>query len=425
MIGLTGKIKNVEESCQGKDAPSFGSLVAFLFKLGLISFGGPAGQVAILREELVVRRRWMSTEDFAAGLNFCLLLPGPEAHQLAIYSGWKLHGTRGAIAAALLFVLPSALLLWGLSVLYVNYGQQTWAHTILETLRPAVLAIIVAALIRMAMHHLNGTREWVLAVAAFGAMFHFGVAFPWIVLTTLGLGALRRMPQAATPAVAPLPEQGVAWRPVGIALALWAAPIAALAFIPGIPDVLAPIGLFFSKAALVTFGGAYAVLPYVTEHAVMTAKWLSPGAMMDGLALAEPTPGPLIIVLQFVGFLAGWNDPSPWSPLVTATCGAILATWVTFLPSFIFILIGAPYIARISRNPRARSMLATVSAAVVGVIANLAAWFATGLFAPGSDWVLNGAIAVGAFWLLTFRQWSIPVVVIAAAAAGCARAFWL
>jgi chromate transporter len=409
----------MHEPCQEK--AGLKEVIRFFAKLGLVSFGGPAGQIAMLREELVERRRWLDADEFSRGLNFCLLLPGPEAHQLAIYSGWKMQGLRGAIAAAVLFVLPAALLLWVLSVLYAFYGKLDAVQTVFGLLRPAVLAIIIAALVRMARHHLEDLRAWMLAAGAFVAMYFFAVPFPWIVIFALGLGLVARTRKTDTPAAAARSEK-VHWRAIALLAALWMAPIALAAAIFGTSSILAALGLFFSKTALVTFGGAYAVLPYVAQHAVGEG-WLSAQAMQDGLALAETTPGPLVIVLQFAGFFAGWNNAAPLSPLVMATLGAAMTTWVTFLPSLVFILIGAPYIDRMTRSPRASAVLAATGAMVVGVIASLAAWFATGVFAPGEDRVVSAVVAGVSLWLLVGRGWSIPSVVGMAAAAGLLKAF--
>jgi chromate transporter len=404
----------MHEPCQEK--AGLKEVIRFFAWLGLISFGGPAGQISILREELVERRKWLAAGEFARGLNFCLLLPGPEAHQLAIYSGWKMQGLRGAVAAAVLFVLPAALLLWVLSALYAIYGQLESVQTVFGLLRPAVLAIIIAALVRMARHHLEDLRAWMLAAGAFVAIFFFAVPFPWIVIFALGLGLVARTQKTDAPAIA-LQSEKVRWSAVALLIALWMAPIVLAAAIFGSGNILSSLGLFFSKTALVTFGGAYAVLPYVAQHAV-GEEWLSSQAMQDGLALAETTPGPLVIVLQFAGFFAGWNNATPLPPLAMATLGAAMTTWVTFLPSLIFILVGAPYVDRLTQSPRATAVLSTMGAMVVGVIASLAAWFATGVFAPGEDRVVSAVMAGVSLWLLVGRGWSIPSVVGIAAAAG-------
>ena len=412
----------MQESCQEK-AADWPSAVRFFARLGWISFGGPAGQIAILREELVERRKWMSPHEFSSGLNFCLLLPGPEAHQLVIYSGWKLHGVRGALVAGALFVLPAILLLWLAAALYAVYGQLNWAQTLFGTVRPAVLAIIIAALVRMARHHLPDTRSWLLAAAAFAAMFFYHVPFPWIVLAALGLGTVKHLTSPTiAPVTAPGPLPAMPWRTIGLGLLAWFAPMLLAALMFGGDNLLVSLGFFFSKVSVVTFGGAYAVLPYVADHAVNQAGWLSATAMKDGLALAETLPGPLVKVLQFAGFLAGWNNPSPLGPWTMATLGALLTSWVTFVPSFLFILAGAPFIERLSHRPRAQTILATMTATVIGVIANLAAWFAAGIFSPDQPALLHAIIAGVTLWLLVGRKWSVPAVVGLAATAGLLRA---
>jgi chromate transporter len=410
-------------NCQEKAASDWPEARRFFARLGWISFGGPAGQIAILREELVERKRWLTPHEFSAGLNFSMLLPGPEAHQLVIYSGWKLHGLRGAIAAGALFVLPAMLLLWAAAALYTVYGQLAWVQTLFGTVRPAVLAIILAALVRMARHHLPDVRAWLLAAGAFVAMFLFQVPFPWIVLAALGLGAVKHLTSSrAAAGTAAAPRPPVPWRVIGLGVLAWFAPVVLAAAVFGWDSLLASLGFFFSKVAVVTFGGAYAVLPYVADHAVNGAGWLSAAAMKDGLALAETLPGPLVKVLQFVGFLAGWNNPGPLPPWAMATLGAFITSWVTFVPSFIFILAGAPFVERLADSPRARLVLETVTAAVIGVIANLAAWFATGVFASDQPAVLHAVIAGVSLWLVVGRNWSIPAVVGMTAAAGLLRA---
>lgn len=411
------------ENCQAK-AAAWPAARRFFARLGWISFGGPAGQIAILREELVERRRWLTPREFSAGLNFSLLLPGPEAHQLVIYCGWKLHGLRGAAAAGALFVLPAVLLLWVAAALYAVFGQLEWVQTVFGTVRPAVLAIIIAALVRMARHHLHGTRDWLLAAGAFVVMFFYGVPFPWIVVAALGLGAVKHLSSPAPPRgeSGRSPSTKVPWRVIAVGLLAWWAPVALAVLVFGWDSLLASLGFFFSKVAVVTFGGAYAVLPYVADHAVNGAGWLSATAMKDGLALAEALPGPLVKVLQFAGFLAGWNNASPLSPWVMATLGALLTSWVTFVPSFLFILAGAPFVERMAASPRAKTTLDSVTAAVIGVIANLAAWFAAGVFAPDQPALLHAVVAGASLWLLVGRGWPVPAVVGVAAVAGFLRA---
>lgn len=418
----------MDDRCQEKAVKDSAALWRFFVRMGWISFGGPAGQIAILREEIVERRRWLSPQEFNAGLNLSLLLPGPEAHQLIIYSGWKLLGLRGALGAGTLFVLPGCIMVTLLAALYAAYGTLPWVQTIFSTLRPAVLAIILAALFRMGRHHLQDTRSWVIAVGAFVAMLVYQVPFPWIVVTALGLGLVKQM-RSTTSAPVPMPTRPAPspvtpWRILVIGMVVWLAPLilAALAFGPD--NVLVSLGWFFSKVAVVTFGGAYAVLPYVAEHAVHQAGWLSPLAMKDGLALAETLPGPLVKVLTFVGYLGGITQAAPWPPLAIGIAGAAMTTWATFVPSFIFILFAAPYVNRLAQSPRAQTTLETLGAAVIGVIANLAAWFGAGLFAEAQPIMLNLTICLVSLWLLIKRRWTIPAVVGLIAAAGSVRAFF-
>lgn len=414
----------MSDRCQEKAESEHSSLWRFFVRLGWISFGGPAGQIAIVREELVERRRLLSPREFSAGLNLSLLLPGPEAHQLIIYSGWKLQGWRGALGAGVLFVLPGFLLVTLLAALYASYGSLTWVQTIFGTVRPAVLAIIIAALFRMGHHHLHGARGWILATAAFIAMFFYQVPFPWIILAALGLGLVKnlRSPANVSAPAAPWPRIAAQWRVIVIGTLVWLAPVilAALAFGP--ENILVSLGLFFSKVAVVTFGGAYAVLPYVADHSVQQAGWLSAAAMKDGLALAETLPGPLVKVLSFVGYLAASAQQTPWPSWVMGVAGASITAWVTFVPSFIFILFAAPFVERLTHSPRAQAALDTVTAAVIGVIANLAAWFGAGLFTAGEPILLYATIGTVSLWLLVGRKWTIPAVVGVAAAAGVLRA---
>ena len=415
----------MQDHCQEKVVPDWKEARRFFARLGWISFGGPAGQIAILREELVERRRWLTPHEFSAGLNFSMLLPGPEAHQLVIYSGWKLHGLRGAIAAGTLFVLPAILLLWAAAGLYTMFGQLDEVQTLFATVRPAVLAIILAALVRMARYHLAGPRAWLLAAAAFAAIYFFQVPFPWIVLAAVGLAAAKHLTAPPAPAATPAPPRPpIPWRTLGLGLLAWFAPVVLAGLVFGWDSLLVSLGFFFSKVAVATFGGAYAVLPYVADHAVNHAGWLSSDAMKDGLALAESLPGPLVKVLQFAGFFAGWNNPAPLGPWAMATLGAFLTSWVTFVPSFLFILAGAPFVELLAENPRARMVLDTVTAAVIGVIASLVVWFAAGVFGPDQPSVLHAVIAGVSLWLLVGRRWSVPAVVGLAGAAGLLRAAW-
>ncbi|WP_193212386.1 chromate efflux transporter [Luteolibacter marinus] len=418
--------------------PSFAEAFRFWLKLGLISFGGPTGQIAIMHEELVEKKKWISEERFLHALNYCMLLPGPEAQQLAIYTGWLLHRTWGGIVAGALFVLPSAMLLFLLSWLYMAGQDVEWIGAIFHGLKPAVLAVVAVAVLRIGAKVLKNGVMWGIAALAFVAIFFLKAPFPLIValaaLTGWLGGKFRRDKFLVIPAgggataAADLaadaghlqPSWGRALRVVFTCLALWWLPVLGLGLWLGWDETHAQEGLYFSKAAMVTFGGAYAVLPYVAQQAVERYGWLSTPQMIDGLGMAETTPGPLIMVLQFVGFVAGWQHaPAGWSPLASAALGALVTTWVTFLPCFLWIFLGAPYIERLRGNESVASALSAVTAAVVGVVLNLAVWFAVhALFPAGGSLDLFVAIAtVIAFWLMQWRKWQmIPVVGVCAAA---------
>jgi len=356
--------------------PPFSELVRVSARIGVLSFGGPAGQIALMHRELVDERRWVNEDDYLQALNFCTLLPGPEAQQLATWIGWKLHGWRGGLAAGALFVIPGALVMLALSMLYALAANLDWFAALFLGIKAAVLAIIAQALLRIAGRALKTPFQRALAIAAFVALFLFDAPFPLVVLAALALGALVAKKQPAGP---PGERHPRPWRATLAAVAawgaIWAAPMAAVFLFLGPGHVLWDIGVFFSQLAVVTFGGAYAVLAYMAQEAVGGFGWLSAGEMADGLGLAETTPGPLIMVTQFVGYLAAFRDPGPFSPLVAGMLGAALTTWVTFAPCFLWIFAFAPWMDRLQRAPALKGGLAGVTAAVVGVIANLALWF--------------------------------------------------
>lgn len=407
--------------------------------LGWISFGGPAGQIAIMHTELVDRRRWVDEASFMRALNFCMLLPGPEAMQLATWLGWRLHGLRGGIVAGVLFVLPASLLLALLSWLYLRFDGVPAVAGVVFGLQAAVLGIIVQAVHKIGGRVLKTPFAIALAAAAWLAIALLNWPFPLILLAAgvAGLLAWRYRP-AWLPAFehAAVAEGGpgasMPARPVDTAvriaaacLLLWWLPILGVRLWLGPDSVTYALGLFFSKAALVTVGGAYAVLPYVAEQAVQTYGWLSPAQMMVGLALAETTPGPLILVLEFVGFVAGWQHPDLASPLASAALGAAITLWATFLPSFLFVLTAAPWIEGIGRWPRANAMLAGITAAVVGVIVNLAIWFGWRLL-DVQAWpatVLALAIATVVYLGLSRWRWPVAALVLGAAGVGAAAQF--
>ncbi len=366
------------------DHPSFIELVRVSARIGCLSFGGPVGQIALMHRELVEGRKWVTEDQYLHALNLCHLLPGPEAQQLAIWIGWKLHGLRGGLAAGLLFVIPGALIILALSILYGYAAELSWFSAIFLGIKAAVLAIVLQALLRVAGRALNAPTKRALAVVAFVALFLFNLPFPLVVL---GAGAVGTVIAAIRPELFALKQNdgppptaprpwGASVRAVGIGIVVWIAPMAAVLALLGPSHVLWDVGLFFSKLAIVTFGGAYAVLAYMAQQAVDVFGWLSAREMADGLGLAETTPGPLIMVTQFVGYLAAFRSPEPFSPLFAGALGALLTTWVTFVPCFLWIFALAPWMERLEHAHRLKGGLAAVTAAVVGVIANLSVWFA-------------------------------------------------
>jgi len=416
--------------------PTFTEALRYWLKLGFISFGGPAGQIAIMHKELVEKRKWISESHFLHALNFCMLLPGPEAQQLATYLGWRLHGAKGGIAAGALFVLPSMFILFALSWVFMLSGNVPWLAAVFYGLMPAVIAVVASAVLRIGRKALKSASLWALAVASFGGVFFFNVSFVWIVIAAVLLGWIghRVLPkqfpagkdhgsaghdEASVVVLPPCPRASVG-RAVGVTLlclVLWWLPVFGIAAWLGWASTQAQQGLFFSQAALVTFGGAYAVLPYVAQQAVEKYAWLSHPQMMSGLALAETTPGPLIMVLQFVGFVGGWQHPGTLSPLAGAALGSFITTWVTFLPCFLFIFLGGPHIEQLRDQPRLSAALTAITAAVVGVILNLSVQFgshALGL-ATGSLDVFVAVVAVAAFVAMErFKAGIMPVIGICA-----------
>jgi chromate transporter len=374
---------------------------------------------------VVERRRWIGERDFTGALNFCMLLPGPEALQLAIYLGWKLHGPRGGLVAGLGFIGPAIVLLLGLSWLYARFGHSPAATGVLLGLKAAVLALVLQALLRIGRRALATPLHVGLAIAAFVALEVLGVPFPLIVVAAgvVGLAAAWRAP-GRTDDGRPAQPSGAPLRIALTGLVLWLLPLVAVAIVLGPQSLWSRLYVFFSQAALVTFGGAYAVLGYVTQHLVQELGWLTAGQSVAGLALAETTPGPLVIVLQFMGFMAGWNQPGVLDPTVSAVLAALLASWATFLPSFVFIFLGAPYVERITRAPRLAAALAAITAAVVGIIATLALLLARVVLVPdgwsgGVDWAAV-AIASAVWWLLERTKVELHWALVAAALAGLA-----
>lgn len=366
-----------------RDAPpSFREMLRVFGRIGLLSFGGPAGQIALMHRELVEGRGWLDEPRFLHALNFCMLLPGPEAMQLATYSGWLLRGVKGGLLAGLLFILPGFAVIMALSAVYFHYGELPLVAGVLFGLKAAVLAIVVEALLKVSKRALKSRLAYGLALAAFVAIAFLKLPFPLIVLGAGAIGILASMIKPSTTAV-PVERSaealpglaGPTLRTVLVWGAIWLGPLSALLFLPGIPDAFSAMAVFFSKAAIVTFGGAYAVLAYVGQQAVEVHGWLVPGDMLAGLGLAETTPGPLILVLVFVGFLGGAREAG-FDPMIGGLAGGSLALFFTFAPCFLWIFAGAPHIERLRSVKWLTAGLAAITAAVVGVIANLAVWFA-------------------------------------------------
>lgn len=364
--------------------PDFRTFLETFARIGCLSFGGPAGQLSLMHREIVDERRWLTDAEFLNALNFCHLLPGPEAQQMATWIGWKLHGWRGGLAAGLLFILPGALVILGLTLAYALAAQSAELAAVFLGVKAAVLAIVLQALGRIAGRALDTGFRRGLAVLSFLLLFALDLPFPWIVAGAALAGALvgrarpdwLRLPPAppASPAIAAPWKASI--RSLILWACIWAAPMAVVALTLGPDHVLWKIGAFFSQLAVVTFGGAYAVLAYMAQQAVEGFGWLSTPEMADGLGLAETTPGPLILVTQFVGFLAAYRAPEPFSPLVAGLLGAGLTTWVTFTPCFLWIFTFAPWLERLQASVMLRGALSALTAAVVGVIASLSLWFA-------------------------------------------------
>ncbi|MBC7909907.1 MAG: chromate efflux transporter [Pyrinomonadaceae bacterium] len=436
---------------------SFAEAFRFWLKLGFISFGGPAGQIAIMHRELVERRRWLSEERFLHALNYCMLLPGPEAQQLAIYIGWLMHRVWGGIVAGAFFVIPSIFILLALTYVYAAYGKVSAVAGVLSGFKPVVVAIVVEAVLKIGGRAIKRRAHLLIAAASFIAIYFLHIPFPLIVLAAamVGLAGVRFWPQVfgaaekpqatkaeteseekledalplviddhATPPAHTLPSRSRALKTLAVGLTLWLLPFAALVAWRGWGSLHAQEYRFFTQAALVTFGGAYAVLAYVTQ-AANSYGWLMHDQAVDGLALAETTPGPLIMVLQFVGFMAGWNNPQGLSQTTSAVVGALVTTYVTFLPSFIFIFLGAPYIEALRGNKNLTGALAGVTAAVVGVILNLALIFGAAVIWPrgltgGIEWFAL-VLSVLAFVALYRFKANVLWVVIAGGALGLGR----
>ncbi|MBH5397848.1 chromate efflux transporter [Bradyrhizobium sp. CNPSo 4010] len=428
--------RNVQAGADAGHGVSFGEAFRVWLRVASLSFGGPAGQIAVMHRILVEEKKWISEGRFLHALNYCMLLPGPEAQQLATYVGWLMHRTAGGLMAGGLFILPGIIAIMGLSYVYAAFGNVSLIEALFFGLKAAVLAIVVEAVVKVGKRALKNRIMIALAAAAFVAIFFFAVPFPIIIIAAgvIGYAGAR----SGRPEFAPAghgrgggnaaidsmlgeavpehvrPDTGRAIRVGAVWLALWLVPVIALLAAFGQANVFSQIALFFSKMALVTFGGAYAVLAYVAQQAVEHYHWLKPQEMLDGLGMAETTPGPLIMVLQFVGFMAAYRDPSGLSPMLAATLGGLLATWVTFTPCFLWIFVGAPYIERLRGNTGLAGALSAITAAVVGVILNLSIWFAL-------HTLFRETVPVQAFPLNfdtpVLRSVDVPALVLAIAAA--------
>ena len=429
-------------------------------RVAALSFGGPAGQIAVMHRILVDEKKWISEERFLHALNYCMLLPGPEAQQLATYIGWLLHRTLGGLVAGILFILPGFVSILGLSILYACYQQTDFVQAVFFGLKPAVLAIVVEAVMRISRRVLkNGTMKF-LAAAAFIAIFFFNVPFPLLILTAAIIGFVggRFLPdrfvvikghgdktaadsatkEFALHSVRPTWQRSL--RVCVLCMSLWFVPIGILWAMLGESSVFVQESFFFSKAAVVTFGGAYSVLAYIAQQAVERYGWLQPGEMLDGLGMAETTPGPLIMVVQFVGFMGAYRNPGPFDPLVAGILGSLVTTWVTFVPCFFWIFLGAPYIERLRGNRLLTSALSAITATVVGVVLNLAVWFSLHtLFGTVNTQRIFGlrclipelatidiaSCAVASFALLLTFYWKKGMAVTLAASASLGAAIYL
>jgi chromate transporter len=363
---------------QGSVTPSFGDAFRFWLRLGFVNFGGPTGQIAVMHEELVTRRRWLGEDRFLHALSFCLLLPGPEAQQLAIYTGWLLNGTEGGIAAGVLFVAPAAVLMAGLAWLYAAGGDLPIVSAIFEGLAAAVVGIVAAAMVSIGGRAVPGKVAAVVAALAFLAIFVFGVPFPIVVLVAAGTGlalgpgrlGVTVSDEGTDRSASPAPRRQRTLPVLAVGLAVWWIPLLAVVALTGLGSIYSEEGLFFSQVAVISFGGAYAVLAYVA-HEVVRRFGLLPDDVVAGLALAETTPGPLILVVEFYGFLAAYRHPGALPPVAAGAVGAAVTVWATFAPCFLWVFLGAPLVERLRANRALRGALAAVTAAVVGVIGSL------------------------------------------------------
>ena len=395
--------------------PTFGEALRLWFKIGCIGFGGPSGQIALLHRETVEQRGWIGEAEFARALKFCMLLPGPEAQQLATWIGWRLHGIRGGIAAGSLFVLPAALLLWALGLLYALGRDLPAVHGFFDGIKPVVVALVVSALWRIARRMISSVALGVISAGAF-VFFFLGAPYPWVVVLFGVVGAF--FLEGAEPPTKSRHVGGRCVAPMVVIPVLWILPVLVLSLWVGWSAVPVQVALLYAKAAVLSFGGAYAALSYVALHASGDWGWLTPGQMLDGIGLAETTPGPLLMALQFVAFVAAWNHPGFLPALVSATIASCMAVWSLFLPSFLWIFSLAPHMDRIASNSRMAGALSAIGAVVTAVITKLVLWFASGLFFSGTGggvafrWIPL-AMAMAAWLLLrSSRLGMIPVILL-------------
>ncbi|MEM7470082.1 MAG: chromate efflux transporter [Pseudomonadota bacterium] len=408
---------------------SLSELTAVFWRIGVLSFGGPAAQIALMHKELVETRPWLTEQQYLRALSFCMLLPGPEAMQLATYAGWRLKGVTGGLIAGLLFVLPGAAVIMALALGYAYLGSLDWVQAVFLGIKAAVVIIVIEALIKISKRALNRSYHWVLAGLAFLAIYVFSVPFPLIILAAGIIGAF--LPEERTTETHPGVPVSQTFKTIAVWAAIWLAPLAVIYALD--PDFLGPLGVFFSKLALVTFGGAYAVLAYMTQAVVGDLGWLTTAQMMDALGLAETTPGPLILVTEFVGVLAGFQEGG----IMLAVIAGLVTLWVTFAPCFLWIFAGAPYIDWLAAQPRLASALSAITAAVVGVILNLSLWFSLHVFfaeltalplgfgmitLPVLSSLVWPAIAIGMFlgYLLLIRKTPLAWALLIAALCGLA-----
>ncbi len=417
---------------------SWGEAFRVWLRIALLSFGGPAGQIAVMHRILVEEKKWISEERFLHALNYCMLLPGPEAQQLATYIGWLMHRTAGGLMAGLLFIVPGVVAIMALSVIYAAFGNISPVAALFFGLKAAVLAIVIEAVFRIGKRSLKNQAMVALAAAAFVGIFFFDLPFPVLIIGAGVIGFAGNMaglpafnlnaahgsakkgaapvetllgeetPEHARPSTSNTIKVAIVW------LAIWLIPVAAVFAVCGPDNVFSTIAVFFSKMAMVTFGGAYAVLAYVAQEAVQHYGWLKPGEMLDGLGMAETTPGPLIMVLQFVGFMAAYRAPGTLAPMVAAVFGGLLATWVTFAPCFLWIFVGAPFIEKLRGNRPLSAALSAVTAAVVGVVLNLAIWFAIHTLFKATAPVQGYGLKFDAPVLTSVDPWALALSVAAA-----------